>query len=166
MAAIHKKMVTAINKQINAELYSSYLYLAMAAYFEEQGLSGMSKWMQAQAREENVHAMKFFGYVVEREGRVTLDAIDKPQTKWESPLAAFKAAYEHEQKVTDMIGKLVDLAGELNDHASKSFLQWYVDEQVEEEASAKQIVDWLEMIGSAKHALLMLDVQLGKRGGE
>ena len=123
---IGKKMQDALNKQINAELYSAYLYLSMAACFEDKNLRGCAGWMQAQAKEEVAHAMKLFGHVVERGGRVTLEAIEAPQTDWATPLAAFEAAYAHEQKVTGLIHSLVALAGSQNDPAAGVFLQWFV----------------------------------------
>jgi len=163
---IATKMQTAINKQINAEFYSGYLYLAMAAYFRNQGLDGFGHWMELQAQEEISHGMKMYRYIHERGGRVVLAGIDTPQEQWESPLAVFKAAYAHEQKVTAMIYDLVELAQELKDHATFHFLQWFVHEQVEEEASADEVVTKLEMVGASKHGLFMLDRQLGSRGSE
>lgn len=164
MARISEKMNQAINEQINAELYSGYLYLAMAAYFESEGWRGMAKWMHLQAGEEQAHAMKFFAFLYDRGGRVTLQAIDQPPAKWDSPLAAFREAYGHEQKVSARIYKLLEQAQAEKDHATAAMLKWFVDEQVEEEANADQIVQQLEMIGEAKGALFMLDHQLGKRG--
>ena len=163
-----KKMQDALNGQINAELYSSYLYLSMAAYFESINLRGFAGWMRVQAQEETAHAMKFYAFVVERGGRVALKAIAAPPGEWSSPLAAFQAAHEHEQKVTAMIHKLVDLAEGQKDHATRSFLQWFVDEQVEEEANADEIVQKLTMIKDAPQGLLMLDSVLGQRkaGGQ
>ena len=140
MAAIDSRMQKAINEQINAELYSDYLYLAMAAYFEAENLSGFARWMRVQAHEEAGHAMKFFDYLVSRQGRVSLKAIDEPPASWASPLKAFQNAYEHEQMVTQRIGGLMDLAIELKDHASASMLKWFVDEQVEEEVNADRNV--------------------------
>ncbi len=163
MAAIAKPMEGAINKQINAELYSSYLYLAMAADFESKNLSGFAKWMRVQVQEEMVHAMKFFDYVLERGGRVTLDALDTPPAEWDSPLAAFEAAYGHEQKVTALIDGLVALAIEKKDRASENMLQWFVAEQVEEEATADAVVQQLRLAADAPGALFMLDRELGQR---
>ena len=160
---IDKKMVSAINRQINAELYSSYLYLSMAACFKTTGLEGFANWMQVQAQEELMHAMKFYNYLSERDGRVVFEAIDKPPGKWDSALAAFQAAYQHEQKVTGMINALADLAQELKDHASQVFLQWFVNEQVEEEASAKALVDKLALIGDSPQGLFMIDSKLAAR---
>lgn len=160
---ISKKMTDAVNNQINAELYSSYLYLAMAAYFEDLGLPGFTNWMKCQAQEENTHAMKFFDELCERDGRVVLEAIDKPQTEWDSPLAAFEAVYAHEQKVTSLINNLVALAREETDPASEVFLQWFVTEQVEEEAAAKAIVDELKLIEGHPQGLFMIDRELRQR---
>jgi len=165
------KMQDALNGQLNAELYSSYLYLSMAAYFEAKNLPGMAQWMQVQAGEEKLHAMKFFGFIVDRGGRVLLKQIEGPETDWDSPLAVFKATYAHEQKVTGLIGDLAKMAREEGDVATDIFLQWFVTEQVEEEKSADEIVQKLAMIEKAPHLLLMLDKELGARqaapqGGE
>ncbi len=154
-------MQKAINKQINAELYSSYLYLSMASYFESVDLSGCAKWMYAQTQEEIVHAMKMYDYVNEAGGRVLLDAIDKPQDAWDSPLAVFEHAYRHEQLVTGLINDLMNLAIEEKDHATQIFLQWFVSEQVEEEASASAVVNRLKLAG--EHGLFMVDKELGQR---
>ena len=165
---LSKKMEEALNAQINAELYSAYIYLSMSAYFEAQDLPGMAVWMRSQNDEEVAHAMKIFTYVVDRGGRISLAAIDAPQTEWESPLAVFENAYKHEQHVTGLIHNLVKQAIEENDYATKNMLDWFVDEQVEEEASAAAIVSKLKMIGDNPPALMMLDKELGARqtGGE
>lgn len=160
---LSEKMLEALNKQINAELYSSYLYLSMAAYFESISLSGFAKWMEAQTMEEMAHAKKMYDFVNERGGRVILEAIDKPQTEWSSPLEAFEAAYKHEQFVTGLINDLVDLALQEKDHATNNFLQWFVGEQVEEEASASEIVDKLKLVGDRGNAIFMMDRELGQR---
>jgi ferritin len=160
---IQKRMQTAINKQINAELYSAYLYLSMATYFEADNFNGFAHWMKKQAHEELEHAMRFYSYVFERGGQVTLDAIKKPTATCKSPLDAFTKALKHEQEITSLIHKLVDLANTTKDHATTSFLKWFVDEQVEEEASASDIVEKLKLIGDSKGSLYMLDKQLGKR---
>ena len=161
-----KKLETALNKQINAELYSAYMYLAMSSHFETANLPGFAAWLKAQAGEEVGHAMKILGYVVERRGTVVLDAVDKPPSKWASPLKAFEAVSEHEVKVTGLINKLAELAAAENDHASGVFLQWFISEQVEEEATADQIVQKLKKIGDSANGLLLLDHQLGKCGAE
>jgi len=160
---LSKKMETALNKQVVAEYYSAYLYMAMSAYFESINLGGFAGWMRAQAMEELAHGTKIFQYVNERGGRVWLDAIDKPDLRWTSPLAVFQATYKHEQKVTGLINKLVDLARKEKDHATENFLQWFVAEQVEEEASADEILQKLKMIGKEGHGLFMIDRELGQR---
>ena len=160
---IDKKMEQAINDQINAEFFSAYLYLSMVAYFEEKNLPGMATWMKAQSQEEVAHAMKFFDYVNERGGRIKLEAIAKPDVEWDSPLAVFEAAYKHEQYVTSRINDLVDIAEEVKDRATFNFLQWYVEEQVEEEASADEIVQKLKRIEDNPSLLFMLDKELGGR---
>ena len=160
---IQKKMEEALNKQINAELYSAYLYLSMAAYFEAQNLKGMAGWMKAQHGEEQGHAMKLYGYILERGGKVTLDAIAKPKTEWESPAEAFAGAYEHEQKVTAMINDLVDVAQSENDKASLAMLQWFISEQVEEEATTSEISEKLKLIKGSPQGLFMMDHALGAR---
>jgi ferritin len=160
---IEQKMAEAINDQIQAELFSSYLYLAMAADFESKNLKGMARWMRKQAAEEQVHGMKFFDYLVERGGRVELKAIEQPQAEWSNPREAFEAAYVHEQKVTARIWKLADQAGAAKDHATSSLLKWFVDEQVEEEASVSEIVEKLKMIGDKTPGLMFLDKELGAR---
>lgn len=160
---LSKKMEKALNGQINAEMYSSYLYLAMSAYFESTGLGGFSRWMQAQAQEELTHAMKFYHFVNERGGRVMLEAIEAPTSKWKSPLAVFQATYAHEQKVTGLINGLADLAVKEKDHATNSFLQWFVTEQVEEEATAGDIVNKLKLVSDAPGGLFLIDRELGAR---
>lgn len=161
---IDKKILQVLNEQINAELYSSYLYLAMSAHFESVNLKGFAKWMRAQAKEEVAHAMKIFDYINERGGRVILTQIATPKEKWHSPLEAFTDAYKHEQKVTAMINKLVELASKTKDYATHSFLQWYVDEQVEEEAQTSEIVEKLKMIKEQTCGIFILDKELGARG--
>jgi len=157
------KISKALNDQINAELYSSYLYLSMAAYFQDLNLSGFAQWMKVQALEELTHAMKFFGFVGDRGGRATMAPIDGPPIHWDSPLAAFQEVLAHEQKVTGLINDLVDLAISEKDHATNTFLQWFVTEQVEEEASANEVVQKLRLMGEAQGGLFMLDQELGQR---
>lgn len=161
---LSREMQDAINEQINKELYSAYMYLSMAAYCEDANLPGSARWMRAQANEEMEHAMKFFDYVNERGGRVILKAIDQPSVEFQGLLDVFERTLEHEQYVTSLIHNLYTLALEEKDYASQSFLQWFIDEQVEEEASATEIVETLKMIGDKGHALVMLDRQLGSRG--
>ena len=160
---LSKKMQDALNAQINAEYYSSYLYLSMAAYAEEANLRGFGNWFKVQAQEEMVHVMKFFEFVVDRKGRVKLGKIEGPPADWDSPLAAFEATLAHEQHVTSLINKLVELSLAENDHATHSFLQWFINEQVEEEASADQLVQQLKLADNAPAALFLLDRELGAR---
>ncbi|MDH4238355.1 MAG: ferritin [Phycisphaerae bacterium] len=160
---ISKKMQDALNEQINAELYSAYLYLSMVAYFKSINLPGFATWMRVQTQEEIVHAMKIYDYLNERGGRVILKSIDEPQTEWKSPLAAFEAAYGHEQKVTGLINGLVNLAIEEKDHAANMFLQWFVNEQVEEESNADAIVQKLKLMAEAPGGMYMLDNEMGQR---
>lgn len=165
---ISSKMAKAINDQINRELYSAYLYLAMSAYFEEMSLKGFAGWFRVQYQEEVAHAVKFFDYLCEQGARVELQAIDKPPVSFKSPLAVFEQSYKHEQFVTKNIWALVDLAIKEGDHATNSFLKWYVDEQVEEEANASEIVARIKLAGASQGALLYIDKELGKRkaGGD
>jgi len=160
---ISKKMEEALNAQVNAELYSAYLYLSMESYFQSLNLNGFANWMRVQTQEEVSHAMKIYDFINERGGRALLKGIDAPPTEWNSPLAVFKAAYAHEQKVTGLINGLVDLAIKEKDHATNSFLQWFVNEQVEEEASADEIVQQLKMMEKAPGGMFMLDRELGQR---
>jgi ferritin len=159
----NKKIEEAMNKQINAEIYSSYLYYSMAAYFEAMSLKGFSHWMRVQALEELTHAHKFMNFIYDRGGRVMLQPIEGPEVEWKSPLHAFESAYEHEQKVSGLINKLMDLAQSEKDHASTSFLNWFVDEQVEEEASADEIVQQLKLVDQAEGGIFMLDKELNTR---
>jgi ferritin len=163
---LNKKVQDALNVQINAELYSAYLYLAMTAYFEAENLRGFANWMRVQASEEMIHAMKFYDFVNERNGRVILQPIAAPQSEWNAPLAVFEDAYKHEQEVTGMINRLVDLSVKESDHATQSFLQWFVDEQVEEEANAYNVIQDLKRVAESAHGLFMLDRELGQREDE
>ncbi len=160
---LKKTMQQAMNDQINAEMYSSYLYLSMEAYFQSISLNGFAAWMRAQVQEELMHAMKFYDFVHERGGQVTLESINKPDTAWASPLAAFEAVLKHEQHVTSLINDLVDLAISEKDHASNIFLQWFVTEQVEEEASVGEVVEKLRLIQDNPSGLFMMDAEMGKR---
>lgn len=157
---IKENVQEALNKQINRELYSAYLYLSMSAYFEATPYRGMAKWMRTHAREEREHAMKFFDHIISRGGKVSLTPIEAPRQVWSTPLEVFEEVYKHEQKVTGWIYELVDLADREKDHATANMLRWFVDEQVEEEATASDIVERLKMIGEEKGLLLMLDTQL------
>ena len=160
---IGKKMLDALNEQINAELYSAYLYQAMAAHFAAGNLKGFAHWMDLQAKEEQAHARKMYEFLLDRGGRVTLKAIAAPPAEWKSPLAIFEESYAHEQKVTGLIHKLVDLARAESDHAAEVFLAWFVSEQVEEESNASEIVEKLKMVKDHTQGLLMMDAQLGQR---
>ena len=160
---IKDKVTKEINKQINAELYSSYLYLAMAAYFEAKNWSGFGHWMRLQANEEHAHAMKFFDYILERGGEVVLEDIKAADTGWKAPLDVFEAVYGHELKVTALINDLLKVARQEGDAATESLLKWFIDEQVEEEAHAKQIVEKLKLIKDSANGLFMLDHELGER---
>lgn len=160
---IRENIQEAINKQINTELFSAYLYQSMGAYLDSENLGGMAAWMNMQAKEEVEHAMKFYNYLLKRGGRVKLYAIDEPQFEWNSPLEVFEASYEHEQYVTGRINDLVDLAAKEKDHATGVMLQWFVSEQVEEEATVDEIVDKIKMVSESRNGLYMLDRELGKR---
>ena len=160
---ISKKMEEALNGQVNAELYSAYLYLSMESYFKSLNLNGSAGWMRVQTQEEVAHAMKIYDFINERGGKVVLKAIEGPPTKWDCPLAVFEAVYVHEQKVTGLINELVDLAIKEKDHATNSFLQWFVNEQVEEESSADEVVQQLKMMENAPGGMFMLDRELGQR---
>ena len=153
----------AINEQIRNELYSGYVYLAMSAHFEEQNLTGFANWMRLQAQEELAHGMRLFDYLLDRGGRVVLEGIDQPPTDWGTPLQIFEHALEHERRVTGMIDALYDLAREKRDNATQVALQWFITEQVEEEASADAAVDQLRRAGDNAAALLMLDQKFGAR---
>jgi ferritin len=158
-----KAVEEAMNEQIKNELYSAYQYLSMAAYCESENLPGFAQWMRAQSREETEHAMKFYDFVLERNGRVVLHGIDGPVVEFGSPLEVFQQALEHERKVTAMINDLYGLAARENDYASQTFLQWFVTEQVEEEKNAGDVVETLKMIGEGSEALFLLDRELGQR---
>jgi ferritin len=159
-----KTMQDAVNEQINKELFSSYLYLSMAAYFAGKNLAGFSKWMHVQADEEREHAMKLYEHLENRGGRVILKAIEAPKTEWASNLEAFKEAAAHEAMITASINSLYELALKEKDYPAQVLLQWYISEQVEEERNAAEIVANLELIEERGTAVLMLDKQLGKRG--
>ena len=156
-------MQKALNDQMMAEIYSSNLYLAMAAYFDAQSLEGFSHWLKVQAREEMGHAMKFYEHIKDRLGRVTIGAVDAPAAEWKSPLAAFEAVYAHECKVTALIDRVLGVAVKEKDTAAAAFLQWFVTEQVEEEAQSDAIVQKLKKIGAAEAAMVVLDSMLAKR---
>ncbi|MBN2662739.1 MAG: ferritin [Bacteroidales bacterium] len=154
---INKKIEQEFNKQINAEFYSAYLYLSMSAYLSSINLSGFANWMEIQFQEEMSHALKFYNYVIERGGSVELEAIEKPRSSWNGIIEIFEETLKHEQHVTSLINNLMTIAFEEKDHASVSFLQWFVDEQVEEEASVDEVLQQLILIEGKGSALFMLD---------
>jgi ferritin len=160
---IAKSIEAALNKQVNREFYSAYLYLAMSSYFETISLRGFAKWMRIQAKEERAHALKIYDFLIARGGRVTLDAIEAPKAKWTSAGKVFEETYAHEQKVTAMINNLVDVAIKEKDHATFEMLQWFVKEQVEEEANASDILNQIRIVGDVPGHLFYLDHHLGKR---
>ena len=163
---ISKPVLDAMNNQIKHEMYSAYLYLSMAAYFENENLQGFANWMHVQFEEEQEHAMKFFEYIHDRGGKVSLQGIDQPPVDFTSAKDIFKLSYEHEQKVTGLINSIYQTAAAEKDVASQIFLNWFIDEQVEEEKNASQILDLLNKIGGNVGALYQLDHQLGKRKAE
>jgi ferritin len=160
---IDPKMEAAINAQINAEMYSAYLYLSMAAYFQSVNLPGFASWMRVQYQEETFHAMKFFDYLMERGGRAELTAIAAPAKEFASPVAIFEETLAHERVVTGLIHKLADLAQSLGDHATSFMLQWFINEQVEEEATAEQVLMELKMIEGNSSAMFLMNRELGAR---
>jgi len=160
---ISQKLQKAINYQINRELFSEYYYLSMASYFNSTGLSGIENFFLVQVEEERFHAMKMYRFLNEKGGRVNLQAIEAPKTEFKSAMEVFELAYNHEQLVSALINDLMDLAIKENDHAAKNFLNWFVEEQVEEEASMDTILNKLKLIGGEGHGLLMLDNELSQR---
>lgn len=160
---LKKSIEKALNEQINAEIHSAYLYLSMSAYFQAQGLTGYANWMRVQFQEEMAHGTHIFDYVCERGGRVQLSPIAAVEVEFNGITDVFEKALAHEQKVTALINNLVDIAQQESDHATRSFLQWYVDEQVEEEANAEQILNNLKLINGEGQGLLMMDRELQAR---
>jgi len=156
------KILNSLNEQINKELFSSYLYLSMSAYFENKNLPGFANWMRVQAQEEMVHAMKFYSFIIQRGGKVQLKALEGPKNEWASPLNAFEEAYKHEQFITDSINSIVSIAHEEKDYAADNFLQWFISEQVEEEESTNNVVQKLKLVGDGS-GLFLLDQELGTR---
>lgn len=163
---LSNKMLKALNTHLNEELYSSYLYLSMAAYFEAKNLKGFANWMRIQSAEENMHGMKFFNYILQKGGKVTLTQINAPKVEWKNIPEVFADTLKHEQKITGLINKLVEAAITEKDYATHTFLQWFVTEQVEEEANVEEIIHKIEMIGDNKSGLYMLDNELGARAAE
>ncbi len=156
----------AMNEQMKNEFFAAYQYLSMAAYCESENLPGFAHWMRTQAREETEHAMKFYDFILDRNGHVVLQAIDGPVVEFGAPLEVFERALEHEQRVTAMINDLYGLAVRENDYASQTFLQWFVTEQVEEEKNTGDVVETLKMIGDKSEALFLLDRELASRGND
>jgi ferritin len=163
MAMIKKEVLDALNAQINAESYSAYMYLSMAAYFENMGLPGFANWMKVQYQEEAAHALKFFNYVTDRGGKVVLKAIDQVPVDFEGVVDVYEKTLEHENRVTDLINNLMDVAVKASDHASQSFLKWFVDEQVEEESNVEKILATLKLINGQGNGIFMMDRELGQR---
>jgi ferritin len=163
---LSRKVQEAMNGQFKNEYYSGYLYLAMAAHFDTNNLPGFAHWMRAQAHEELEHAMKFYHYLYERGGNLVLQAIDQPPADFGTPLEAFEQTLAHERKVTALIDDLYALAVAEKDYASQVFLQWFISEQVEEEANATAIIETIKMAGQKGQALVMLDRQLAARGAD
>ena len=157
------RMNDALNGQVNAELYSSYLYLSMSAYFEAQKLRGLASWMRVQAGEELVHAMKMYDYVVSTGGRARFPAVDAPPFEWASPLNVFENVYNHERKVTGLINALMDMAMAEKDSNTQAFLKWYVDEQVEEEESSGEALNKVRAAGTDTKAIQSFDKDMGQR---
>ena len=158
-----KELTDGINSQMNFEIYSAYIYLAMSSYLKGLGLNGAASWMKAQAQEEMVHVDDFYDFLHDRGECPELAAIDKPPVKWDSPLAAFEHAYSHEQIVSSRINDLVDAALAGRDHAANAFLQKYVSEQIEEEATVNDVVQQLRLVEGAPQGLFMVDRELAKR---
>ena len=160
---IKQELQKALNEQLNKELYSEYLYLAMSAYFAEKDLTGAASFSGKQAAEEHTHAIKLFHYILNRGGHVELAKIDAPKIGFKGFLDVFEQTLEHERFITKSIDELVDLAIKSNDHSLTSFLQWYVDEQVEEEATFTTLLGKIKMVGETGASLLIIDGELGKR---
>ena len=160
---LNNKITDAINAQINAELWSAYLYLSMSMHFANKGYSGIANWFMIQFKEEQDHATIFMNYINSRDGKVMLEPIAAVETEWESPLAAFKATLAHEQKVTSLINDIYAVATAERDYASQNMLQWFINEQVEEEETAREYIDALEKIGDNGYGLYMFDKELAAR---
>ncbi len=160
---IEKKMEDAINKQINEEAYSAYLYMSMSAYFSSVNLLGFAHWMLIQAHEEYMHSKIFYNFILDRGGRINLAPIEGPKTEWKSAEEAFADAYKHEQHITSCINTLMDLSISLKDHASTSMLNWFVSEQVEEEANASGILEKIKLAAGNSGGLFMIDKDLAAR---
>ncbi|MGL4852072.1 MAG: ferritin [Phocaeicola sp.] len=160
---LSKKLEEALNAQINAEMWSAYLYLSMSAYAQDKGMAGMANWFEVQFKEEQDHALIFFKYIISRGGKVSLRPLAEVKTVWESPLDAFKDTLEHENEVTALINSLFTLSEEENDYATQSMLKWFIDEQVEEEDNAQKLIESLTLIDGNGFGLYMLDKELAAR---
>jgi ferritin len=160
---LSEKVLSALNDQLNAEFYSSYLYLAMAAHMEAEGFTGMGHWLRKQSEEELAHAMKFYKFILDRGGRVQFKAVDQPPSHWKSPLALFENVLEHERQISGRVWSLIELTGQEKDPATRVFLHWFVEEQVEEEAQVALIVQKLRMVGDSVNGLFLIDRELGSR---
>lgn len=160
---INEAVSKVLMEQLNQEFYSAYLYLSMSAYFSDKGLSGFANWMRVQSQEEQVHAMLIYDYLINRNEKITLKAVGTPQNNWDSPLHVMEESLKHEIHVTGLINNIISVAEEVKDRATVSYMYWFIDEQVEEEASAQKIIDALKFIGEDKSAFYMLDRGLGKR---
>ena len=160
---IKKEVLDAINEQINAETYSAYMYLSMAAYFEEMGLSGFSNWMRVQYQEESAHALKFFNYITERGGKVVLKAVAQVPVDFNGVVDVFEHTLNHEINVTEKINNLMNVAVAANDHATQSFLKWFIDEQVEEESNVEKILATLKLINGEGNGIFMIDREMSQR---
>jgi ferritin len=163
---IAKKLQDAMNAQLQAEVYSAYLYLSMSAYCEFINMKGFAHWLRMQSREEQEHAMKFFSHLIDRGGKVILGAIEQPPAEFKSPRALFEQVLDHEKMITERIYRLYEAALNEKDYAGQTFLQWFISEQVEEEARATEYVEKLKMIGESSNAIFMLDKELGKRAAK
>jgi ferritin len=161
-----QKVQDAMNQQIKHEMYSAYMYLSMSAQCESDNLPGFASWLRHQAEEEMEHALKFYDFIHERNGKVSLYAIDQPPSQFGTPREIFEQVYAHEQKVTGLINQIYKVAIDENDYPSQVFLHWFINEQVEEESNSSQVLETLKMIGESSNGLFMLDHQLGKRSGE
>lgn len=157
------KMKRALNTQVSEELASAHVYLAMAAYFDAMNLLGFSHWMKVQAEEERAHAMRFYNYLYDRGAQVKLQSLEAPDATWDTPLEVFEDALAHEQKISGLINDLMDLAIEEKDHATQAFLHWFVNEQVEEEANADDVIQRLNLVGDSKTGLYILNQEMAQR---
>lgn len=160
---INEKISKVLQEQLNKEFYSAYLYLSMSAYFSDKGLLGFANWMRVQAQEEQVHAMLIYDFLINRNEKITLTTVDTPPNHWKSALNVMEESLKHEIHVTELINNIISVAEEVKDRATISYMYWFIDEQVEEEANAKTIIDTLKFIGDDKSALYMLDQELAKR---